>query len=79
MHVHCQTLDRVVCHAPAGAGEVPPECRLILSSHDFQKTPSEAFLHQLADDMRAAGADIVKIACFANDITDCAKVRYMRC
>lgn len=48
--------------------------RIILSSHNFQSTPSEHELHELAATMREAGADIVKIACFANDICDSARV-----
>lgn len=61
----------------AGAGEVPISTKVILSSHDFEKTPSQEFLNTLARNMRAAGADIVKIATFANDITDAAKVRVL--
>ncbi len=48
------------------------ETRLILSSHDFEKTPPRAELHARAAAMRDAGADIVKIAAMANDITDAA-------
>jgi 3-dehydroquinate dehydratase type I len=48
--------------------------RVILSSHDFQKTPPRAELHARAAAMREAGADIVKIAAMANDITDAAAV-----
>eukprot|EP00197_Chlamydomonas_leiostraca_P004102 CAMPEP_0202872118 /NCGR_PEP_ID=MMETSP1391-20130828/20452_1 /ASSEMBLY_ACC=CAM_ASM_000867 /TAXON_ID=1034604 /ORGANISM="Chlamydomonas leiostraca, Strain SAG 11-49" /LENGTH=542 /DNA_ID=CAMNT_0049553083 /DNA_START=98 /DNA_END=1726 /DNA_ORIENTATION=+ len=58
----------------AGQGEVPIQCKVILSSHNFQKTPPAAELHQLAKDMHAAGADIVKIATMANDIADSAAV-----
>jgi hypothetical protein len=54
---------------------VPLGTRVILSSHDFKATPHPAALARLAADMRAAGADIVKIAAFANDITDAAAVR----
>ncbi|KIY95963.1 dehydroquinate dehydratase/ shikimate dehydrogenase [Monoraphidium neglectum] len=55
-------------------GEVPVSTRVILSSHDFQKTPPRAELHARAAAMREAGADIVKIAAMANDITDAAAV-----
>lgn len=58
----------------AGAGEVPISCKVILSSHNFQMTPPAAELKQLAHDMHKAGADIVKIATMANDITDSAAV-----
>ncbi|KAF5829171.1 type I 3-dehydroquinase-domain-containing protein [Dunaliella salina] len=58
----------------AGRGEVPTSCKVILSSHNFQMTPPAAELQQLARDMHAAGADVVKIATMANDITDSAAV-----
>jgi len=59
---------------PTGAGEVPISTRLILSSHDFERTPPRAELHAKAAAMRAAGADIVKIAAMANDIGEAADV-----
>jgi 3-dehydroquinate dehydratase len=37
-------------------------------------TPPAEQLQQLAKDMHAAGADIVKIATMANDVTDSAAV-----
>ncbi|KAF8061413.1 bifunctional 3-dehydroquinate dehydratase/shikimate dehydrogenase [Scenedesmus sp. PABB004] len=58
----------------AGAGEVPVSTQVILSSHNFKETPSLGWLHAQADAMRAAGADIVKIATMANDIADAAAV-----
>lgn len=51
---------------------MPIDTRIILSSHDFQKTAPAAELHARAAAMREAGADIVKIAAMANDITDSA-------
>lgn len=59
---------------PTGSGEVPLSTRVILSSHDFQRTPPRAQLHALADAMRAAGADVVKIAVTAQDAAECADV-----
>eukprot|EP00882_Tetradesmus_deserticola_P017015 GHRQ01018201.1.p1 GENE.GHRQ01018201.1~~GHRQ01018201.1.p1 ORF type:complete len:485 (+),score=174.84 GHRQ01018201.1:201-1655(+) len=58
----------------AGAGEVPVSSRVILSSHNFKETPPAAELHARAAAMREAGADIVKIATMANDISDAAVV-----
>uniref|UniRef100_A0A383V933 Uncharacterized protein n=2 Tax=Tetradesmus obliquus TaxID=3088 RepID=A0A383V933_TETOB len=58
----------------AGAGEVPVSTKVILSSHNFQETPPAAELHARAAAMREAGADIVKIATMANDISDAAVV-----
>ena len=46
--------------------------KIILSSHNFKETPPADELHARAAAMRDAGADIVKIACFANDICDSA-------
>ncbi|EFJ45882.1 hypothetical protein VOLCADRAFT_82062 [Volvox carteri f. nagariensis] len=53
---------------------VPLSTKVILSYHDFQQTPEPAVLDRLASAMRAAGADIVKLAAMANDITDAARM-----
>lgn len=45
-----------------------PKTRLIVSHHDFERTPSD--LGRLHADIVAAGADIVKIATMATDIRD---------
>eukprot|EP00798_Chlamydomonas_sp_ICE-L_P001722 gene1722-33130_t len=58
----------------ASAGEVPISTKVILSSHDFKATPPADELRGKAKAMLAAGADIVKIATTANDITDAAVV-----
>eukprot|EP00775_Hariotina_reticulata_P012029 gene12029-12174_t len=58
----------------AGAGEVPITTKVILSSHNFNETPSAEELQAKAEAMREAGADIVKIATMANDISDAATV-----
>jgi hypothetical protein len=58
----------------SGAGEVPISTKIILSSHNFKETPPAAELHARAAAMREAGADIVKIATMANDISDAATV-----
>ncbi|GLC40828.1 hypothetical protein PLESTF_001042000 [Pleodorina starrii] len=54
--------------------EVPLSTKIILSYHDFQQTPEPAVLDRLAAAMRSAGADIVKLAAMANDITDAARM-----
>jgi len=51
---------------------VETSTKLILSYHDFEKTPPRAFLFSLATKMAAAGADIVKISTMARDISDAA-------
>ena len=48
--------------------------KLILSRHDYEKTPTSAELSQWQNDIFKLGADIAKIACTANDITDCARI-----
>jgi 3-dehydroquinate dehydratase/shikimate dehydrogenase len=64
----------MACLVCAGAGEVPITTKVILSSHNFNETPSAAELQAKAEAMREAGADIVKIATMANDISDAATV-----
>ncbi|MBI5411613.1 type I 3-dehydroquinate dehydratase [Candidatus Peregrinibacteria bacterium] len=49
---------------------VTSSCKIILSHHDFQKTPSDSALLRLARRMRNLGADIVKIACQARSQKD---------
>lgn len=47
-----------------------PKIQLIISHHDFKKTPSLNGLRKIAAKMRKKGADIVKIATFANNFSD---------
>lgn len=49
---------------------VPVETKVIISSHNYECTPSLDELSTLARNMRDAGADIVKIACTATVRTD---------
>ena len=58
----------------AGGGAVPIETKIILSSHNFESTPTDKALETTLEAMWAAGADVAKIATTANDITDCARV-----
>lgn len=51
-----------------------PNNRVIVSSHDYQATASEEELDALVEKCKAAGADIVKFATTAQDITDAARV-----
>lgn len=48
--------------------------KIIVSSHSFENTPSVEELGNLATRMQACGADIVKIATTALDITDSSRV-----
>jgi 3-dehydroquinate dehydratase / shikimate dehydrogenase len=47
--------------------------RIVLSSHDFEKTPCD--LADRARAMRATGADVIKIAAKANRLSDCLTLR----
>ncbi|XP_051129993.1 bifunctional 3-dehydroquinate dehydratase/shikimate dehydrogenase, chloroplastic [Andrographis paniculata] len=49
-------------------------CKLIVSSHNYECTPSVEELGDLVARIQAAGADIVKFATTALDITDAARV-----
>lgn len=44
--------------------------RLIVSHHDFSKTPSQKTLRKILHECLLAGADVVKIVTFANDMED---------
>jgi len=49
-------------------------CRLILSYHDFRRTPPRSLMKRLIDRYFQAGADIVKIACRAQTPAECARL-----
>ncbi|VVA96184.1 unnamed protein product [Arabis nemorensis] len=55
-------------------GKKPGNCKVIVSSHNYQSTPSVEDLNDLAVRIQQAGADIVKIATTAVDITDVARM-----
>jgi len=50
------------------------DCKVIISFHDFEKTPARAKLEALVAKCFHAGADIAKIACKANSPEDCARL-----
>lgn len=52
----------------------PENCRVIVSSHNFNNTPSSESIGNLVARIQATGADIVKIATTGLDITDCARI-----
>ena len=63
------------CQIPfPGGGQVPVDTKIILSSHNFQETPSDAELDSTLQQMWASGADVAKIATTATNIADCARV-----
>ncbi|XP_030551132.1 bifunctional 3-dehydroquinate dehydratase/shikimate dehydrogenase, chloroplastic isoform X2 [Rhodamnia argentea] len=55
-------------------GSKPEKCKVIVSSHNYENTPSIEDLGNLVARIQAAGADIVKIATTALDITDVARM-----
>lgn len=55
-------------------GKKHGNCKVIVSNHNYQNTPSAEDLGNLVAIIQAAGADIVKIATTALDITDVARV-----
>ena len=57
-----------------GGGQLPVNTKVILSSHNFDDTPSDAALESTLQQMWSSGADVAKIATTANSITDCARV-----
>lgn len=52
----------------------PAKCKVIVSSHNYQNTPSVEELGNLVATIQATGADIVKIATTALDITDVSRI-----
>ncbi|KAI4303532.1 hypothetical protein MLD38_039146 [Melastoma candidum] len=55
-------------------GRNSEKTKIIISSHNYEKTPSSEEIGNLAARIQAAGADIIKIATTALDITDCARI-----
>ncbi|XP_021742372.1 bifunctional 3-dehydroquinate dehydratase/shikimate dehydrogenase, chloroplastic-like [Chenopodium quinoa] len=55
-------------------GKKPTRTAIIVSSHNYQSTPSVEEIGNLVSRIQATGADIVKIATTATDITDCARI-----
>ena len=47
---------------------------MILSHHDYKRTPDSSTLEKLMEDMFASGADVAKIATTAEHIQDAARV-----
>lgn len=55
-------------------GKKPEKTKIIVSCHNYQCTPSVEDLGNLVARIQATGADIVKIATTALDITDVARI-----
>ena len=50
------------------------DCKIILSYHNFDKTPNTQSLISIADRLFSSGANIAKIACMAHKPSDCARI-----
>lgn len=51
-----------------------PNIKLIISFHDFKKTPNDKFLNNIAKKIISKGADIIKIATYANNFSDSLRI-----
>ena len=56
------------------SGNKPDKCKLIVSSHNYESTPSCEELANLVARIQAVGADIVKVATTATDIADVSRM-----
>ncbi|CAL4963624.1 unnamed protein product [Urochloa decumbens] len=56
------------------SGNKPEKCKLIVSSHNYEYTPSCEDLANLVARIQAVGADIVKVATTAKDIVDVSRM-----
>jgi 3-dehydroquinate dehydratase/shikimate dehydrogenase len=56
------------------SGNKPDKCKLIVSSHNYEHTPSCEELANLVARIQAVGADIVKVATTAKDIVDVSRM-----
>ncbi|XP_039839617.1 bifunctional 3-dehydroquinate dehydratase/shikimate dehydrogenase, chloroplastic-like [Panicum virgatum] len=56
------------------SGRKPETCKLIVSFHNYDYTPSVEELLSLVDQIQATGADIVKIATTATEIDDVSRM-----
>ncbi|CAL4976259.1 unnamed protein product [Urochloa decumbens] len=56
------------------SGNKPEKCKLIVSSHNYEYTPSCEDLANLVARIQAIGADIVKVATTAKDIVDVSRM-----
>ncbi|KAJ1257368.1 hypothetical protein BS78_K075700 [Paspalum vaginatum] len=56
------------------SGNKPEKCKLIVSSHNYEYTPSCEEIANLVARIQAVGADIVKVATTAKDIVDVSRM-----
>lgn len=68
--VDIETESAIAADVVALARAGTRQCRVIVSHHDFTKTPGDAELDSLVDRGRALGADVVKIATAITSLQD---------
>lgn len=66
----CQYIDLDIASPRSIIEQVPRNCTLILSHHDFNETPSDSSLQSIAEKALKKGAQIVKIATTAKSLND---------
>ena len=49
-------------------------CKIIISYHNFDETPSQTALREIINQSKTMGADYVKLALTANSPVDCARI-----
>jgi 3-dehydroquinate dehydratase-1 len=49
-------------------------CKVILSYHNYEKTPTKKQLSLIIEKMFSSGADIAKLACMAKSTEDCSRI-----
>ncbi|MBN2096503.1 type I 3-dehydroquinate dehydratase [Candidatus Peregrinibacteria bacterium] len=64
-----KNLSKKVVHSSTSVG-IKKKTKIIISHHDFRKTPSSQWMLKTARAMKKSGADIVKIAVMARSLED---------
>jgi len=75
-YVDCEALaaERFFAAKPEGLSVDKSKTRIILSSHNYDETPSAEELRRIHEKCVASGADIVKMASVCNDIEDVGRL-----
>ena len=75
-YVDCELLaaERFFAAKPASADGKTAPTKIILSSHNYEETPSDEELRRIHDECLRAGADIVKMASVCGDVEDVARL-----
>jgi len=54
--------------------ELSPKSKLIMSFHDFRKTPKDIQIKRTVTKMKKRGADVIKIATYAKTVSDSLRI-----